>query len=345
MGYIYIGEAAAFTPTDYEPEKYTISYNPNRGDYSTTLEKLITYSLGTYIDGIHVFGLLAKDGYAFKKPSTLYRCGYITGSTAAPTRWDSGQSSESIELNEQYFKFIAFYVNFTSTSVAIDWAKVKPNVVVTQTATFTFTITGTVRGAKCNIASGSEYQSGTQITIKITADSGKWFTLSQYVFKKYDGTGSVSEIEPFQISADRYTLTWTGLVTGNIDLDGEYVAVSYSKSNIGVYTHIFTLSDDSLNALSNICFKEVTSGEYPSLQVTESSNNQYVMKLYKMPFTVPQDLLESGNDIYLGAINTTVSDTEITSYHMQISGGTVTVPYKYNNVFDYLTADCRLYVP
>ena len=73
---------------------------------------------------------------------------------------------------------------------------------------------------------------------------------------------------------------------------------------------------------------------------------QYITALFKIPFEIPTDLItDEKRNIVLGKFDTNVSANGLTTYNMVVDIGVITVPEKYENVYDYIDTECILNLP
>ena len=114
-----------------------------------------------------------------------------------------------------------------------------------------YTVTTTLEHATCNIASGTEYDEGTEITLTVTADTGYYFTTAPTV----DGVNMT------RTSDTVYTKTVT--VTGNVSVVASAVALPE-------YTVTTTLENATCNIASGT--KYVTGTE---VTITVTANDGY----------------------------------------------------------------------
>ena len=154
-----------------------------------------------------------------------------------------------------------------------------------------YTVTTTLENATCNIASGTEYDEGTEITITVTADTGYWFTTAPTV----DGVNMT------RTSDTVYTKTVT--VTGNVSVVASAVAIPET----------YTVNVDVSNATCNI--DETTQyvmGEPLDIQV-EASTGYYFATVPYIGYYI--------QGMYQALDFTTVQTTEYkTLYTCTVSG-------------------------
>ena len=154
-----------------------------------------------------------------------------------------------------------------------------------------YTVTTTLENATCNIASGTEYDEGTEITITVTADTGYWFTTAPTV----DGVNMT------RTSDTVYTKTVT--VTSDVSVVASAVAIPET----------YTVNVDVSNATCNI--DETTQyvmGEPLDIQV-EASTGYYFATVPYIGYYI--------QGMYQALDFTTVQTTEYkTLYTCTVSG-------------------------
>lgn len=183
------------------------------------------------------------------------------------------------------------------------------------------TITGSFTNCTCNYSNGEQIKPNTPITI--TANDG-------YIFKGIFTYYSNHLTSAFKKTSDNKQLYI--LVTEDITLNDNYIAVREGKS-IGGFTNIYKTSNDELKALSKVRF-------YNNLDY-----GSYILQLYVLPYTLPDDIVGDSTTIILGNYDSNVDSTSLLDYLLHIDYGDIEVPNKYNNVYDFLDTSCILRLP
>ena len=188
-------------------------------------------------------------------------------------------------------------------------------------------ITGTVGNAICNYSDGDIVDTNKPLTI--TANDGYEF-LSNYTYKY----GTLTEI--FSKNDDNTILTCELLDGANYTFNSEYVATKKTEK-IGSFCNLYNVTNDELTSLSKKRFitTEGVTVDY----------GQYITHLYILPFTISNSYKGEKSSIILGNYDSTVSSTLFNTYLIEIDGGTISIPKKYNNVYDYLDVSCILVLP
>lgn len=196
---------------------------------------------------------------------------------------------------------------------------------VTADTVYTVSITGTIKNCTCNYSDG-EVITDDKPEIILTANNGYEF---DGVFSlKY---GAITTF--FTLSDDKTTLTETISDGYNYILNDVYVAVK-KVEKIGEFTRLYNPVESELTELAKVRFQN------------DVDMGQYITALFKIPFEIPTDLItEEKRNIVLGTLDTNVTANGLTTYNMVVNVGTITVPEKYENVYDYIDTECILNLP
>lgn len=193
-------------------------------------------------------------------------------------------------------------------------------------------ITGTFENCSCNYSDGEDYDNTKEL--KITANEG-------YIFE------GLYEVEIGSLRSEMskndtntiLTISPGVVVAGDdITLFDNYVA-SKPVEKIGTFVRLYNPSEDILTELSKVRFVQDT-------QTAQSIDyGQFITSLYIFPLPLPSDLIGDSAPIILGNYDSNVNCPTILTYHFDIDLGEITVPAKYNNVYDFLDTICTLYIP
>lgn len=196
---------------------------------------------------------------------------------------------------------------------------------VTADTVYTVSITGTIKNCTCNYSDG-EVITDDKPEIILTANNGYEF---DGVFSlKY---GAITTF--FTLSDDKTTLTKSISDGYNYVLNDVYVAVK-KVEKIGEFTRLYNPVESELTELAKVRFQN------------DVDMGQYITTLFKIPFEIPTDLItEEKRNIVLGTLDTNVTANGLTTYNMVVNVGTITVPEKYENVYDYIDTECILNLP
>lgn len=196
---------------------------------------------------------------------------------------------------------------------------------VTADTVYTVSITGTIKNCTCNYSDG-EVITDDKPEIILTANNGYEF---DGVFSlKYRAITTF-----FTLSDDKTTLTESISDGYNYVLNDVYVAVK-KVEKIGEFTRLYNPVESELTELAKVRFQN------------DVDMGQYITALFKIPFEIPTDLItEEKRNIVLGTLDTNVTANGLTTYNMVVDVGTITVPEKYENVYDYIDTECILNLP
>lgn len=196
---------------------------------------------------------------------------------------------------------------------------------VTADTVYTVTITGTLKNCTCNYSNG-EVITDDKPEIILTANNGYEFD-GEFSYKY----GAITSF--FNDSTDKTTLT-TSISNGyNYTLNDEYIAVK-KVEKIGEFTRLYNPVENELTELAKVRFQN------------DVDMGQYITALFKIPFEIPTDLItDEKRNIVLGKLDTDVTANGLTTYNMIVNIGTITVPEKYENVYDYIDTECILNLP
>ena len=171
-----------------------------------------------------------------------------------------------------------------------------------------YTVTTTLEHATCNIASGTEYDEGTEITLTVTADTGYWFTTAPTV----DGVNMT------RTSDTVYTKTVT--VTSNVSVVASAVALPE-------YTVTTTLENATCNIASGT--KYVTGTE---ITLTVTANDGYYFTT--APTVDGVEMTRTSDTVYTKTVTVTSNVSVVAS--------AVAVPETYTVNVDVSNATCNI---
>ena len=187
-------------------------------------------------------------------------------------------------------------------------------------------ITGTIVNATCNYADGKFLDTSKDIII--SANSGFTFK-SVYKYKKgvvtFKMSNNVTYLEAQVLSLDK-----------NYYLNDNYIATK-EVEQVGTFVNLYKTNQTELTELSKVRFSESMG------QVTDYGG--YINSLYILPFDIPSDILGDTSTILLGNLDSNVESTLIATYMYELEGGTIEVPLKYNNIYDFVNTECVLHLP
>lgn len=193
-------------------------------------------------------------------------------------------------------------------------------------------ITGTLTNCTCNYTNNEVIVSDKDIII--TADSGYEFK-NQYTYLDYN-------IENTMVKSDdrtKLTIPYSSISQlGNIELNDNYVA-TVPVETIGGFCNLYKVTEKELTQLSKARFdKDVSAG-------TIIDYGSAITQLYILPLAIPAELIGDKSNIILGSLDSKVESTLLNNYIYEIDMGSITVPEKYTNVYDYINTTVTLRVP
>lgn len=187
-------------------------------------------------------------------------------------------------------------------------------------------IEGTIENATCNYEDGEFIDNSKDIII--TANDGYTFK-SHYSYRKGVVTYTIN-------NQTTYLIIETSSVHDNIYLDDVYNATRVVEQ-VGTFVNLYKTNNDELTELSKVRF-------YQSAGQTEDYGT-YISTLYILPFDLPADIIGDTSSIILGILDSNVDSTLLLTYTFDLDGGTIEVPLKYNNIYDYVNTECILHLP
>ena len=203
------------------------------------------------------------------------------------------------------------------------------NIVVNGVATTeygTILITGSFVHCSCNYSDG-ETISPSKPRLEIVADDGFIF-LNQFKYKQAGVTKYLNK-------SDDNKMLYKDLDTRGLNLNDVYTAVTAPKTMTS-FVHLYKTNDNELSALAKARFKDVSGNTV--------DYGQYISALYRIPVDLSNITGDTSN-IMLGQYDSMVASTLLNQYLLDIDGGTITIPEKFSNAYDYLTTECILHLP
>ena len=193
-------------------------------------------------------------------------------------------------------------------------------------------ITGTFENATCNYTNGEVISA--EKNIIITATSGYEFKNTYH----YEDNGYtydlVKNLEKTTLTID--TTKITGL--SDITLNDNYVA-TLPVETIGGFCNLYKVTEKELSQLSKVRFqKDTTSG-------TVVDYGSSITQLYILPLNLPAEIIGDKSHIILGSFDSQVESTLLNTYTVEYDMGSISVPAKYNNAYDFINTTCTLRVP
>ena len=203
------------------------------------------------------------------------------------------------------------------------------NIVVNGVATTeygTILITGSFVHCSCNYSDG-ETISPSKPRLEIVADDGFIF-LNAFKYKQAGVTKYLNK-------SDDNKMLYKDLDTRGLNLNDVYSAVTAPKTMTS-FVHLYKTNDNELSALAKARFKDVSGNTV--------DYGQYISALYRIPIDLSNITGDTSN-IMLGQYDSMVASTLLNQYLVDIDGGTINIPEKFNNAYDYLNTECILHLP
>lgn len=193
-------------------------------------------------------------------------------------------------------------------------------------------ITGTFENATCNYTNGEVISA--EKNIIITATSGYEFKNTYH----YEDNGYtydlVKNLEKTTLTID--TTKITGL--SDITLNDNYVA-TLPVETIGGFCNLYKVTEKELSQLSKVRFQKDISSD------TVVDYGSSITQLYILPLNIPADIIGDKSNIILGSFDSQVESTLLNNYTVDYDMGSISVPAKYNNAYDFINTTCTLRVP
>lgn len=176
--------------------------------------------------------------------------------------------------------------------------------------------------------------------INLTADSGNTFqTNIQVLF--YSGNKVVSDYNIDGNNKDTITIplntTPDNTITDTMD-DMRLIATATPVNSSVGYEHNYLITDTELSSLSSTVMWDATSD---GTEVYDIS--QFISNIIELPFVV--NTPTTVNPISLGKKHSSVVSHEAKNRFLSLDLGTIKVPAKYNNGYDYQNRSIKLYTP
>lgn len=193
-------------------------------------------------------------------------------------------------------------------------------------------ITGELNNCVCNYENGEEITDNKIVTI--TANTGFNFK-GIYTYKNLD----TSLTNQFSKNEEQTILTIDDVATWNsydIDLNSYYGATKESEL-VSTFVNLYRVTNSEM--------KQLAVARFVDNEGAIVDYGKFITQLYVLPFEVSRDIIGERDNIILGNYDSRVESTMLIDSKLYINGGLITVPNKYNNVYDYLNTTCTLRLP
>lgn len=206
------------------------------------------------------------------------------------------------------------------------------NIVATGKKIHYVYITGELNNCTCNYENREEITDDKIVTI--TANTG--YTLKGvYTYKNLDTaiTNQFSKNEEQTILTISDVATWNSY---DIELNGNYNATKESEL-VSTFVNLYRVTNSEM--------KQLAVARFVDNEGTTVDYGEFITQLYVLPFEISSDIIGEKDSIILGNYDSKVESTMLIDSKLYINGGLITVPNKYNNVYDYLNTTCTLRLP
>ena len=169
-----------------------------------------------------------------------------------------------------------------------------------------------------------------EVTIRITANEG--FVL----------TGSVKVLN----ESTHITHVYNDFIEGGTVCEFTKAfdsAISITASavekpeQLSTFANLYEVTNDQLTDLARVRFKTIE-GETVDY-------GSFISNLYRLPFRLPESYDRNEGKIQLGNYDSGVDATVLMNYVLVVDIGTIHVPEKYHNIYDYKDTTCILHLP
>lgn len=345
-------------PSDSNPTtvdkntSFTLSYTAERGYIITSLTSTVgdvTFNVdhsSATITGVATADIIVT-GKATYQPKTfnvvVEKDAHIVADPSNPETITEGSSYTFRFTSESGWLISRCTSNYGTTHIAEDKKSATVtynNVSATLRIVLTsieeiipkVVITGTFENATCNYTNGEVISK--EKNIIITATSGYEFKNTYH----YEDNGYtydlVKNLEKTTLTID--TTQITGL--SDITLNDNYVA-TLPVETIGGFCNLYKVTEKELSQLSKVRFQKDTTSN------TVVDYGSSITQLYILPLNLPDDIIGDKSHIILGSFDSQVESTLLNTYTVDYNMGSITVPAKYNNAYDFINTTCTLRVP
>lgn len=157
---------------------------------------------------------------------------------------------------------------------------------------------------------------------------------NNYIFKSgyvVDGLGQQEEIGMnFKLYVGTYG-------TEEIHVTTEFHEVKPPIPNVTGFNHLYLVDKNTLQSLAGERF---VTGDTSTIDL-----GTFIINVLELPFKLDDSLKGVESNIVLGHILTNTKAVELINDELIIDFGTIHVPNKYNNSYDYMNTEIRLHVP
>lgn len=198
------------------------------------------------------------------------------------------------------------------------------------------------QGEKYDVPLNELYElQGGFVLYNITVIAKEGYTIERVSYIDPDGQGEIS----FTITEDGKKATLTDFY---IDFDATIVFTIVTTSSSGDessfrgFTNSYLVDNTILKSIANEGLIR-TWGE--SANEIRVDLRDYIINLLELPFSIPDDVIGNEEPIKLGDYKLVTVAKAIKQDLLYLDLGTITVPAKYGNSFDFMETTVKLYLP
>lgn len=288
------------------------------------------FQTGTAVKTGSVLTVTANTGYKF---GTAVQC--RIGSTARTFTLNSGENIATYTITSTDMT-LGTSVIFDNdiTAVASSTPTTEDFITVVVNCQFENCTANFTNGETINRGTGGEY--ALIKTLTVTANEGYEFNGTFYCELDVEGSQTMTVTNKKTVSFPIYGVTVDYNTT--ISFVENFVATIAPTVTVSDFVRIFNPTTDELGQLSKASF-------YTLITNTSVPISNYITALYQIPFDVTGLQLEDKATIVLGTYDSNVTATMLDSWILETNGGTIQIPKKYENVYDYINTNVSIYIP
>lgn len=322
------------SPSDYRFDP-TQSYC-NTGEFTLNVKSLITWKVEN-ADTDVVITVVAQPPITYYSVSNNLT--NVNASESNPVRVEENANFTLNYSADEGYEIQSITCNIGTVVISDDKLTATITGVATENITVTATgkklhyvyLTGTFNNCTCNYENGEKVD--TTKTLQITANNGYDF---KAVYTYRDNTAITHTLSK---NEDNTILTIPSI--SFVDTKDYYLNDAYSATKISELVNGFV----NLYRTNNTELKKLSKARFVDSEGTTIDYGEFITQLYVLPFEIDSGLIGEKDNIILGNYDTNVESTLILDSKLYIDGGTITIPNKYNNVYDYLNTTCTLRLP
>lgn len=369
LNHIFLTQNLTHVTSDYENtvvtinKTYTINLTPDENYLIETVT--LTQQQGSPSENVPIGEITISDDKTtarvtfttteeYKAPITLTATASISGNTVRVTQTLVGVSSSlkvrEVEKNSEHTVTITvddpttdileFTCNLAQTNIASDRKSGTVTFVATEAVRIYATalpnsyvhITGTFTNCTCNYSDNEMINNQTKPDIIITANEGYEFR-EQFTYERNSITHPFTRYNSYLIAGLSKT------EVGDVYLNKNYRAVK-KVERIGTFANLYLTNNEELERLSRVRFVSVSADSIETVDYGD-----FINSLYVLPFPLPEELIGDRANISLGNYDSKVESTLINNYTLEVDLGSITVPEKFQNVYDYINTECKIHLP